>query len=943
MQTRDKKSKNFWLEKIILAGVLLLLPNSGYLVTFAEPTFIYMLNVFLHVGLGLLVLIPCGFYGRRLLARDVRRGKEMAMFTGHLGFWLCAAGILAALYLLLAGNRRETAWVLYAHAVFCFLGLVFMTAAIRKVGHQISIKNRYDTAGRWLLVFIVIGVCIPVLVHAYRFLFTHYDERIHNPRYAPAAMAEEASGGEHGPFFPASAATTSHDTISTSFMINAEACGAAGCHAEIYQQWRSSPHRFSGFSNMWYRAALAQTETESGNSATKWCAGCHTPAALLNGVSDLPVAMQAQKPEAHAGITCTTCHAMVDVRGTMGQAGYVVAKPAMLDFMTSENPWAQRAFSWFVHLDSKPHRETFLQPFHREENGAFCSSCHKGHTDRPISGGDWVQVMNDYDSWQASSFGFGARDYQRAPARKDCAGCHMPQVAAQDVSARGTASDHRFLGGNTWLPGLQNDETRLREITDYLRAGKLAVDIFALSLSPTSRPRPLLMPPDSTGEEKAAAATVMKNVMDDWSMPRVQNAPAIDAVIAPLPAALPLLGQQSFRLEVVVRSRDIGHFFPGGAADMAQAWLEVKIVDERDQTVFWSGAARGEEKEKVDSSAHFYGVHMVDRLGTRVYHPQSWKTRGAKHTNLLPPNSAEVVRYRVNLPADCGKQLRITARLNYRKFMPQALAWQFDPALNVRDSAFVARRKEKYPPIIEMARAEAEIRLDQPAQREERSVDERALAARWQDYGIGLLRQHDVIAAEQAFAASSALDSTNVEVWVNRGVAKLRTGQTAAAKYFFAHALKLDHEDARAHYYFAIAMKREGDYRQALAHVKKASSLVRRDREFHLELGRLHFLLGDYLNSKRAYKRVIHIDPEDPVIYQELIRTYRAEGGKEPSLARAELLLQRFSEDKPGGARENRMHAAPDTAAFYHEYRSADPGLWPTEAASNSHLGMPIK
>jgi hypothetical protein len=470
----EMNEKRFWAEKVILVGILLLLPNSGYLISFAENSFFYVSNVFLHIGLGLALLVPALIYGRRLLAKDVRTGKELAMFTGHIGFWCSVAGVAAAFYLMATGNRKESEWILFAHVAFCFLGVVFLTTAIRRVGHQISIKNRYDTAGRWLLVFTVIGVCIPVLVSAYRFLFVHYDERVRNPRFPPATMAAESLGGGSGPFFPSRAATVSQDTISTSFLIQAEACGTAGCHEDIYRQWSSSTHRYSAFNNSWYRHAIAETEAQGGKAATKWCAGCHTPAALLDGTARLPVAIQAQQLAAHTGITCTSCHAVVHVRGTMGQGGYVIEEPAGFAWLAGNEAWKKQLFAWFVHLDARPHREAFTQPFHRNENGAFCSSCHKGHVDRVFNGTGWVQVMNDYDSWQASSLGRGARDFQRAPARKDCAACHMPPVPSRDAGAtRGMVSDHRFLGANTLRALRRNDDERLRATVAYLRDGKL--------------------------------------------------------------------------------------------------------------------------------------------------------------------------------------------------------------------------------------------------------------------------------------------------------------------------------------------------------------------------------------------------------------------------------------------------------------------------------------
>ncbi len=949
MQTNKVTEKRFWVEKVILVGILLLLPNSGYLIAFAENSFFYMLNVFLHVGLGLAVLIPGLIYGRRLLAQDARTGKGLALFLGHLGFWCCVLGVVAALYLTLAGNFKASEWILYAHVVFCFLGVVFLTTAIRRVGHQISIRNRYDTAGRWLLVFAVAGVCIPIMVHTYRFLFVHYDDRVHNPPFAPASMEAEAIGGAQGPFFPSSAATVSQDTIPASFLIDAEACGAAGCHEDIYQQWRTSPHRYSGFNNLWYQAAFARAEAQAGNTATKWCAGCHTPAALLNGTSNLPAAAQAQKPAAQAGVTCTACHAVVNVRGTMGQGGYVVEKPAMFEWLAGNEAWKKQIFAWFVHLDARPHRKAFLQPFYRNENGAFCSSCHKGHVDQSLNGARWVQVMNDYDSWQASSFGLGARDYQRAPERKDCVACHMPEVASQDASAtQGKASDHRFLGGNTLLSLTQGGEERLRATMDYLREGRIALDIFAMSLSQTPRRKPRLVPADSndTHMENVEVASLMKNPGEEWSLQRVEIAPDdADSLIAPLAGTIPrLLAGQSFRLDVVVRSRDIGHNFPAGAADMAQAWLELKIVDERGKIVFWSGAARGEGQDEVDPQAHVYGIHAVDSAGTRTFHPESWKMQAAARVNLLPPNGAEVVRYRVSLPMDCGQELRVTAKLNYRKPHPQALAWQRDPAsprLSAADSAAYSRARQIRPPIVEMAHAETVLRWSETASAPGATADKTAPAVRWQDYGVGLLRQHDVAPAERAFLKAHELAPGNVDVLVNLSIVKLRTGETAAAKEFLAQALRLDKEDARAHYYLALALKAEGDYRQARAQVKIASSLVRRDREFHLELARLHYLLDDYLHSKRAFKRVIHIDPEDPVIYQGLLRAYRSEGGKEPSIARAEPLLRRFSKDAQMQAltRLAKSQVAPhDTVSvFYHEYHSAAPDFWPEETASNGH------
>ncbi len=63
---------------------------------------------------------------------------------------------------------------------------------------------------------------------------------------------------------------------------------------------------------------------------------------------------------------------------------------------------------------------------------------------------------------------------------------------------------------------------------------------------------------------------------------------------------------ESVRLEVVVRTRKVGHFFPGGTVDAFDVWVELEAVDERGRTIFHSGAITDGGRGPVDSSAHLY-------------------------------------------------------------------------------------------------------------------------------------------------------------------------------------------------------------------------------------------------------------------------------------------------------------------------------------------------
>ncbi len=924
----EKDSKQFRLEKWIVIGMLVLLPNSGYLVTSAEASIFYLGNVFLHVGLGLVLFIPILVCGWRFLQRRARTGKELGVYAGHAGYWLLVSGMTLGLYLTIAGVKQKTSLLLYAHIVLSFLGVVFLIVSIRRVGHQISINNPINTAGRYLLVFISLAVCIPLLVLAYKLLFVRYDDRIHNPHAAPKTMADEALGGAHGVFYPSSIATTAQDTISTDFMLTPETCGAAGCHPDIYRQWQSSTHRFSDFKNPWYRQALAEAEQRLGTTSTKWCAGCHSPAALLNGVSHLPVAQQAQSASAHAGISCTVCHAIVDVRGTLGQGGFIIEKPKMFDLLASKNATMKKLYAWFVHLDPAPHRDMFRQPFLRNENGAFCSSCHKAHTDAPLNGARWLQIMNDYDGWQDGNFGQADRDFAHIEKRKNCVACHMPFLSTHDGSEE--VRDHRFLGANTLLPALNKDEAQLQATLAFLRDNRIALELFALSLAP--EPDNSARLPNQEMSESVEVATLLAGPNGQAPL-RATTAPG-DSLLLPWAGdAITLARGQSFRLDLVVRSHYIGHSFPAGAADMAQAWLELKIEDDGGKTIFWSGATHAEE---VDPGAHFYGVEMIDSTGRTTSHERSWEARATKFVNLLPPNSAELVRYRITVPEDCGERIHLTARLNYRKYRPAHVQWLNDPAIKQS----LGLREDVHLPIVEMARAEASFEIG--ARSTHANVSDTTgnlrAAERWQNYGIGALRQNELATAEYAFRQALRLAPEEMYHAINLGVVLLRTGRTSEAKKFFEAAAGKNDESARARYYLGMAFKAEGDYRKALSHVKRASELANRDREFRIEIGRLYHLLGDYERALRSFKRALRIDPQAPAVYYEMMSSYRAKGDPK-SAARVEKLYRRFSKDEGMKTLERKFsqHRADASPHLYHEHRSAHLS-WPNLApATNGH------
>ena len=227
-----------------------------------------------------------------------------------------------------------------------------------------------------------------------------------------------------------------------------------------------------------------------GTKPSKWCAGCHDHAVFFNGRFDKPIREQIDTPEAQAGLGCTSCHAITRVNSTMGQGDFVVEYPPLHDLATSKNPILSSLHDWLLYLDPKPHRETFLKPFHREQTPEFCASCHKVHLDVPVNAYRWFRGFNDYDNWQASGVsGEGARSFYYPPKPQRCADCHMPLVSAKDPAAKnGMVRSHRFAAANTALPFVNGDRAQLEAVQTFLRDGQITVDVFGIVRGDTPAP-----------------------------------------------------------------------------------------------------------------------------------------------------------------------------------------------------------------------------------------------------------------------------------------------------------------------------------------------------------------------------------------------------------------------------------------------------------------------
>jgi tetratricopeptide (TPR) repeat protein len=167
--------------------------------------------------------------------------------------------------------------------------------------------------------------------------------------------------------------------------------------------------------------------------------------------------------------------------------------------------------------------------------------------------------------------------------------------------------------------------------------------------------------------------------------------------------------------------------------------------------------------------------------------------------------------------------------------------------------------------------------MNEPA--EQPSIDRE----RWNDYGIGLLRQGDLRGAQRAFRRVTTLEPGYVDGWVNLGRVALAEGDLDRAREVLDQALEIDPTLARAHYFRGLVDKELGDYDAALEHLRQTAAQYPRDRVVRNAIGRIYFLQRLFPDAIAELKVVLDIDPEDLTAHYNLMLAYRGAGDLEAS------------------------------------------------------------
>ncbi len=854
------------MRRISIYTFLLLLINSAYLFSFGEPTLFYISNVLFHLALGIILIIPFSVY--------IYQKFRNISYLGWVSIVSLTIGIVSGGYLMVVGATTPYRWLLITHIVTISIGSILFCFHLLRDSTNLSPRFR-----RTILVILIGVLFFPIGAKLSQHFFPNKDYLVVNPALPPASMYDEG-GGSTGHFFPASVETETGNLIPTDFFLTSETCASKGCHPDIYKQWNESAHHFSSFNNQWYRKSIVYMQEVNGIQPSKWCGGCHDPAILLNGVMDKPIRENLHTPAAQAGLACTACHSIERVKDTMGNSGYVIKYPPLHDIASSDNRIIRSLHNYLIRLDPEPHRKSFLKPFHRENTAEFCSTCHKVHLDFPVNNFKWVRGFNDYDQWQKSGVSHqGALSFYYPDKPKKCVDCHMPLVDSKDAgNINGKVHSHRFPAANTALPYVNQHQDQLQTVVDFLQNDVITLDLFANGVP---------IPKDGVEIKRG----------DD-----------------------PLI-------EVVVRTRGVGHQFPAGTIDAFDIWLEVKTTDENGKIVFWNGRIDAPDGNgPVDPSAHFYRAYMLDEHGNLINKRNAWAMRTVLYSRTIPPGAADTVRYRLEIPEDCGDTLNLEVKLNYRKFNWWHTQWAYAGVRDPEDTDYkvdkgyddgkwvwtgdtsdVAGKIKKIPnlPITVMADTNATLRVVPASQNIKiQNTDEVNDRERWNDYGIGQLLQGDLRKAISAFREVTKIEPEYLDGWVNIARCHIKEGDMQNAEKMLDKAFKIQEtlppnnpHRAKVHYFYAIVQESYGNYDIAIQHLQQAVSQFPRDTRVLNELGRIHYLKREYETALGHFQNTLQVDPEDLDAHYNMMLCYS--GLKNPAMAaKSRKLYLRFKADE---------------------------------------------
>lgn len=634
-----------WLMVSVFVLTAVIGVNSFYLsgVTFLEwisdqtgtgyiyQDYFYLWMVLAHLGLGLVLIVPFTLFSAIHIVTARKRLNRRAIQVGYALFAACLTLLISGV-LLMGVDAYELKHPLYRRIAYWIHVLSPFAIFWLYLLHRLAGPRIHWRVG--LSYLSLMGAIGGSLVY-----LQSLDPREWNAR-------GPAEGNDY--FRPSLSQTAKGKFISPDVLLMDQYC--MKCHPDAYEGWFHSAHHFSSFNNPMYLASVRETrdvalKRDGSVRASRWCAGCHDPVPMFSGAFDDPKFDDVNHPTAQAGITCTVCHAITHVNSTRGNGDYTIEEPLHYPFAQSDNPWLQSINQLLVKAKPAFHKKTFLKPLHKTEE--FCSTCHKVHLPKELNHyKEFLRGQNHYDTFRLSgASGHGARsNYYGRWASDNCASCHMPLQKSNDFGAKPLVDrnrpdlnqlsihNHLFPGANTAIPWL-NDWPEVVKAQEAFLQSAVRLELFSIR---------------EGGEIDGKLHQEIR--------------PYHNSLDPDIPTLKP---GHTYLIETVIRNMSVGHPLTQGTADSNELWMEA-VVTVGDDVIAHSGLIN--ERGEIDPDSHFVNAYVLDRYGNRIDRRNPQDIFTVLYNHQIPPGSAQLVRYRLDVPNDVDDLVTVDVKLKYRKF-----------------------------------------------------------------------------------------------------------------------------------------------------------------------------------------------------------------------------------------------------------------------------------
>lgn len=440
-------------------------------------------------------------------------------------------------------------------------------------------------------------------------------------------------------------------------------CTSGRCHADLYEQWYISPHRFS-VNNVLFQRVRHDFIDEFGAKSAHFCDRCHDPVGLFVGNPSGDLSME-------RGINCISCHAIIKGETGNGIATYQFRN--IYSYPTKNLDRATPRYQQLIFMTKAFHYLEFNY-FRLPSDRRNCYPCHRVVLPEKYTRSKEMILGDTITPWSHSG---------SARIGAGCIACHLPNRIDREEQAT-ARPDHIMFGTNQAVETLrfkdvahQEDLPLLQSMFDeiWFSGNVKTADEYEKSTRNMAKV--------FTRGRKPAAIKGL--VADDWFARSIREILGqrfdLDSFFSPavldiqLRAIDPPRAGGSLELAITTTNLLKAHQVPSGPLDLNQVWLELIVTDAHGTALYHVG--RFDETHHLDRAAPRLGAVPVDKNGVPIEYHRFWHAAALTNKRILQIGESTVDRFLIPIPHESIGPLVVNARWLYRRYSQRIMDWAF--------------------------------------------------------------------------------------------------------------------------------------------------------------------------------------------------------------------------------------------------------------------------